>query len=138
MPFVERRGVERRDPDSAESLSRVRLRTGRELSVVNVSDGGALVEGARLLPGTHVDVHVITRDGRVLVRSRVTRACVAGLQSNAVRYRSALAFERMIDTSLGAGYEMPSPAVATQVGKGTDYPPSATSIESPIEHRMTA
>ena len=58
-----------------EPLSRVRLRAGRELQVVDVSVAGALLEGtARLLPGTHVDVHMVTRDGRVLVRSRVVRA----------------------------------------------------------------
>ena len=46
----------------------MRLRAGRELVVIDLSNGGALVEGAtRLLPGTHVDVHVITRDGRTLV-----------------------------------------------------------------------
>ena len=63
----------------------MRLRTGRELAVVDVSNTGLLVEGSvRLLPGTHVDVHVITSEGRVLVRSRVARCFVAALQADVV------------------------------------------------------
>jgi hypothetical protein len=98
---MDRRRAERREPASSEPLSRMRLRTGRELSVVDVSNAGALVEGSvRLLPGTHVDVHVVTGEGRVLVRSRVARCFVAGLRADGVRYRGALAFDRLVDTAL--------------------------------------
>jgi hypothetical protein len=69
---MERRRTGRRVPAAGEPISRVRLRTGREMLVVDVGDAGALVEGtARLLRGTHFDVHVVTVEGRVLVRSRV-------------------------------------------------------------------
>ena len=96
----ERRHAPRRVPEQQESLARVRLRAGRELTVLNISDGGVLVEGpARLHPGAHVDVHVVTRDGRVLVRSRVVRAFVSHLEADLVRYRGTLAFERTIDTT---------------------------------------
>lgn len=135
---MERRAIERRAPSADEPISRVRLRTGRELSVVDLSNSGALVEGARLLPGTHVDVHVTTRNGRVLVRSRVVRAYVVDLQSNAVRYRGALAFDRPIDTSHAAGYAMPSLAAATRGEQGSDYPVNASSMNTPGEHRLTA
>jgi len=119
-------------------MCRIRLRTGRELAVVDVSNGGALVEGARLLPGTHVDVHVTTPDGRVLVRSRVVRSYVADLQSNAVRYRGALAFDRPIDTSRSPGYAMPSLVPANREREGSDYPVTASSAITTDEHRMTA
>jgi hypothetical protein len=96
----EHRHAPRRLPEQHESLARVRLRTGSELAVLNISDGGVLVEGpARLHPGAHVDVHVVTRDGRVLVRSRVVRAFISHLEADLVRYRGALAFERRIDTT---------------------------------------
>ena len=91
---MERRKASRRVPAPDEPLCRVRLRAGRELDV------GALVEGTtRLLPGTHVDVHVVTPEGRTLVRSRVVRAFVHRVGADAIRYRGALAFERAIDTS---------------------------------------
>jgi hypothetical protein len=68
--------------------------------VIDVSNAGVLVEGAaRLLPGTHVDVHLITKDGRVLVRSRVIRAYISSLGASAVVYRGALAFEQAVDTT---------------------------------------
>ena len=97
---IDRRRSGRRAPLVEEPLSRVRLRAGRELQVVDVSVAGALLEGtARLLPGTHVDVHMVTRDGRVLVRSRVVRAYVSRLEPGAIHYRGAVAFESAVDTA---------------------------------------
>jgi hypothetical protein len=94
----ERRRTARRAPDAGDVLARVRLRGGRELTVLNISPGGALLEGeTRLLPGTHVDVHVTTRDGRVLARARVVRGWVFRLSADSIGYRHALAFETAID-----------------------------------------
>jgi hypothetical protein len=104
---MERRRALRRPPASDEPLCRVRFRAGRELAVIDVSNAGALVEGvARLLPGTHVDVHIIAADGRTLVRSRVVRAYVSHVEAELIRYRGALAFERSIDTK-AVGYPIP-------------------------------
>jgi hypothetical protein len=97
----ERRRMTRRTPACTEALSRVRLRAGRELAVVNVSPSGALVEGStRLLPGTNVDVHVTAAQGRVLVRARVVRCAVWYVTSDVVLYRGALAFS--VDVELPA------------------------------------
>ena len=75
------------------ALSRVRLRAGRELTVINMSIAGALVEGStRLLPGTNVDVHVTAAQGRVLVRARVLRCAVWAVTADVIHYRGALAF----------------------------------------------
>lgn len=96
---MERRRTVRRAPDAQESLGRVRLRTGLELAVIDVSDAGALVEGAvRLLPGARLDVHVIARNGRVLVRARVVRAYVSALRADRIEYRGALVFDQPLDT----------------------------------------
>jgi|RhiMethySRZTD1v2_1073278.scaffolds.fasta_scaffold04527_4 hypothetical protein len=95
---TERRRAPRRAPQPDESLSRVKLRTGRELAVVNISSTGALVEGlTRLLPGTRAEVHLVTRNGRVLVRTRIVRSLVWRLEPDVVCYRSALAFETAVD-----------------------------------------
>jgi hypothetical protein len=110
----ERRLAARRAPAPDEPIARARLRAGRELTVVDLSNGGVLVEGtARLLPGTHVDVHIVTKDGRTLVRSRVARAYVYHLDAQIVRYRGALAFDRAIDTS-AAEYAAPAMLVFTE------------------------
>jgi hypothetical protein len=125
MPH-ERRAAARRTPDLHETLAHVRLRTGRELAVVDIAETGALLEGtARLLPGTHVEVHIVTREGRTLVRSRVARAWVFAVTANNVRYRAALAFDTRVNTT-------PSRVVATHnaplaASLGSNYP----SLEHP-------
>jgi hypothetical protein len=92
----------RRVPHVSEPTARLRLRTGRELAVVDVAPTGALVEtDGRLLPGTGVDVHVMTAEGRELVRSRVVRAFVWSLRGDRIVYRGALAFERHIELAAG-------------------------------------
>jgi hypothetical protein len=95
---LERRRAPRRVPEAGEPLSRARLRTGRELAVVDVSSHGVLAEGStRLLPGTHVDVHVTGAQGRVLVRARVVRCAVCAVSADAIRYRGALAFDAAVE-----------------------------------------
>ena len=129
---MERRAFSRRVPAPDETLSHVRLRTGRELAVVDIGDAGALVESsARLLPGTHVEVHVVTREGRTLVRSRITRAAVFAVTADTLRYRAALAFDSRVNTA-------PSRVVATHPPvsagpEGSGYPshdnPGITTVE---------
>ncbi len=100
--------------------------------MVDVSDNGALLEGgARLLPGTHVDAHIVTREGRVLVRSRVVRAYVCHIAADVVRYRGALMFDRRVDTS-AAGYAVPGGGTASPGQVGTGYP------GSPADERAAA
>jgi hypothetical protein len=119
---MERRRTTRRVPLPEEPLSRVRLRTGREMSVVDVSDTGVLVEGhVRLLPGTHIDVHVVTGEGRLLIRSRVMRCWVAALRPDAVSFRGALAFDRHVSTA-SSGYAFPDGPQAALVAPGPGYP----------------
>ncbi len=128
MPVAqcERRHAGRRVPGGREPLASLRLRTGRAVTVLDVSDQGVLVEGkARLLPGTHVDVHVVTPVGRVLVRSRVVRAWVGDLAPDGPTYRGALAFQQRVDTS-GAGYVFPVATPDAAVSEGSGYPEPAT------------
>ena len=100
MPIehMDRRRASRWVPGPTDPLSRVRLRLGRDLSVVDVSTEGALVHGTtRLLPGTHVDVHVTTSQGRILIRARVVRCAVWDVAADVVQYRGALAFSAPVE-----------------------------------------
>src|SRR5688572_17617966 len=126
---MERRLRVRRVPEPDEGLSRMRLRTGAELMVVNVSDTGALVESAaRLLPGTRVDVHVVARHGRVLVRCRVVRAWVSAVAADAIRYRGAFLFDQPI-AAAPPGYRLPGDPHPSAGDEGSPYPgPSGTPI----------
>jgi len=81
-----------------EPLAHAKLRIGGQLNVLDASTWGALAESTeRLLPGRHLDVHVVTSGGRVLVRVRVARSYVWHLLPDAIYYRAALAFEQPID-----------------------------------------
>lgn len=95
--------TERRRSDRVESAdstwARVRLRTGHEVALVNVSGVGALVEtSARLLPGSAIVLHVVADDRTIAVRATVTRCHVCAIVKDAgVRYRCALAFAEPAD-----------------------------------------
>ena len=93
MSRPERRAIGRRVPDVTDPTARLRLRTGHELRVLDISDRSARVEGARLLPGTRVEVHVETPRGRVPIRSRVVRSHVCRLSAGSISYQSVLLFE---------------------------------------------
>jgi hypothetical protein len=135
---VERRLTRRRVPHANEPLARVRLRTGRDVDVCDVSDGGVEVEGrARLLPGTHVDVHVVVLTGRVLVRCRVVRSVVSRLDAAGVSYRSALAFQQPVDTR-SPGYGVPGPVGAGPTEAGSLYPATAADDGAGHEKRLSA
>lgn len=135
---MERRRGPRRVPDGDDPLARVRLRTGSELAVIDVSTSGVLVEGAaRLLPGTHLELHIVTPEGRVLVRCRVVRAFVCRLAADVVRYRGALAFDRAVNVS-PSGYQIPPVNPGVPNGPGTTYPVSAPSLGLRSEARVPA
>jgi len=130
---VERRRAIRRMVSSDEPLSRGKLRTGSHLRIVDASSWGALAElTERLLPGRHLDLHVVSATGRALVRVRVVRAFVSQLRADAVLYRAALAFDRSLDIRED-GYSMPAPLSTVPSSPGTRYPAGTVSTEIAFE-----
>jgi hypothetical protein len=128
---MEHRRALRRSVAAEEPLGHARLRTGGQLRVLDASSWGALMETTeRLLPGRHLDVHIVSAEGRMLVRSRVARAFVARVAPDAVHYRVAFSFDRAVDVR-AAGYALPSPLLAPKTERGTPYPdrPSSHDIE---------
>jgi len=107
-PAERRRSVRWTGVDGHGVVS-AQVRPGREITIVNLSANGALVETAhRLLPGTAVDVQLETSDCRAMVRGRVVRCSVAALGSSCVRYRGAIAFDGQVSwLTADAGYELP-------------------------------
>jgi PilZ domain len=123
----------RRIPAPKESIRRVRSRTGHDLDVIDVSHSGLLIEcRARLLPNTHMDIHIVVRTGRVLIRCRVVRASVCHVEADLVRYRVGLAFDHPLDTS--PGYSVPGDFPHKFQAAGSAYPDSTAvaSEEPPI------
>jgi hypothetical protein len=125
----DRRRATRRIVSPDEPLSRARLRTGGQLRVVDASSWGALAQlTERLLPGRHLDLHVVAAHGRVLVRARVARAYVWQVHAGAICYRVALAFEHALDIRV-EGYAMPASVAASEIPKGNSYPVAAMSTD---------
>jgi hypothetical protein len=71
------------------------LRPGYSVTVVDVSAGGALVQGSRpLRPGANVHLQVVTAGGTFAVAAGVLRCAVWSLGGgDGVLYRGALKFE---------------------------------------------
>jgi hypothetical protein len=89
----ERRLYSRRTASEHHIVS-ARVRPGHWAAIVNVSDGGALVETMRgLRPGTTVDLQFGTPARQTFVRGRIVRCTVTELRSSSVLYHAAIAFE---------------------------------------------
>ena len=95
----ERRKYPRTAPPESSIPAQVRLRPGREGSVVNVSRGGACIEASsRLLPGTPVEIQVALPDWQWRGEAQVLRCHVSALPREAkVRYRAGLQFSKPIE-----------------------------------------
>jgi hypothetical protein len=92
----ERRASPRRTHRECGWLVAARLRPGRDVRLLNLSSGGALVEaGVRLMPGSPFVLHLTGVESHHTIRGTVLRCHVSALQQeDGVRYRAALVFDR--------------------------------------------
>lgn len=135
---MERRRATRRPVAADEPLAHAKLRTGGQLVVLDTSNWGALTETSqRLLPGRHLDVHIVTPGGRTLVRSRVARAYVCQVQPDAIHYHAALAFEQALDTR-PCGSPVPAVLVSLTNAREKAYPDRNDSGDIVFDERLTA
>ena len=109
---LNRRRTRRRSGVEDHGIVAARVRPGHDVSVVDVSAGGTLIESAhRLLPGTSVELQLETANHRLGVRGRVLRCAVVSLRSSAVCYRGAVVFDRYLPWFVdedSTGYSVPS------------------------------
>ncbi len=80
---------------TAHEIVTARVRPGRQVSVIDLSVSGALIETShRLLPGTNVELQVEGTDRTMTIRGRVLRCAVSQVRSSSLSYRGAIAFDR--------------------------------------------
>jgi hypothetical protein len=97
MKTNEERRHSSRLQESEHGIVRARVRPGHEVSVIDASAGGLLIEtDRRLLPGAAIDLHLSTAGGTTTVRGCVLRCAVSGLRPAGVFYRGAIGFERHV------------------------------------------
>jgi hypothetical protein len=109
-PVVEeRRSAQRFREAGAHGIATVRVRPGHHADLLDVSEGGALVETTcRLLPGASVELQMETRSGKTSIRGRVVRCDVSKLFPASVWYRGAVQFDRHLPWYAGEhGYGLP-------------------------------
>jgi hypothetical protein len=77
----------------------VRLRPGRDAVLVDLCEGGALIEGtARLHPGSTVVLQLIGPRRSAFLTGTVVRCQVSALDRDAgVRYKGAISFDARFD-----------------------------------------
>lgn len=107
QPVTDRR-IDTRFPWAHAGITRATLRPGCAVRVVNVSAGGALVQGGRpLRPGAQVHVQLVTSFRVFALVARVLRCAVWLLDSHdGATYRGALQFEERCDLL----WEPPTPS----------------------------
>jgi hypothetical protein len=110
-PSSERRRNRRHARPEEHRIVAARVRPGYDVSVIDVSAGGALVESERrLMPGAPVELHVRIDHRSEIVRGHIVRCAVARLRANSVCYRGAIAFDRQIPwlaDDVVTGYAVP-------------------------------
>jgi hypothetical protein len=123
----DRRESCRRQTIDEHGIERARVLPGREVALVNVSAGGALIETShRLLPGSPVELHLATKERRVFVRGRVLRCAVARLGATAVSYHGAIGFDRLLPwfaDERAVGYSVPASETHASPRSGGDATP---------------
>jgi len=91
---TEKRFSARMPPSTIPKLKSVRLVAGPEVTLINISRGGALIETeAHLVPSSSVAIRLVAADAVFLLHGRVLRSHASSFQGSALLYRSAIAFD---------------------------------------------
>ena len=108
----DRRVARRRRQFEEHGIVAARVRPGHDVSLIDVSAGGALIESdRRLLPGTSIELQLETPGQRAALRGRVLRCAVARVHSTSICYRGAISFDRHLpwfSEEERAGYSIPA------------------------------
>ena len=126
-PLVDRR-LDARFTQPAIAGTQAILRPGYAVSLIDLSSGGALIQGPRpLRPGARVYLQLVNGTRRLGIGAQVLRCSVASLNSGeGVQYRGALKFDHRCDVLWEAetrdGYLFPGSERALGPAAGHDLP----------------
>jgi hypothetical protein len=100
MTLRERRACPRSVCSQHDTWAAARIRPGHDVQVLNLSSLGALIQSTtRLAPNSRVELR-FGRNGQArTIRARIVRSYVCAIDSDVVFYRSAVAFDQMLELS---------------------------------------
>jgi PilZ domain len=142
QPLVDRR-LDVRFGQPAIAGTQAILRPGYSVSLIDLSAGGALIEGPRpLRPGSRVHLQLTTKSRRLGIIAHVLRCSVASLGSGqGIQYRGALKFDQRCDVIWESGtldgYLFPDEhqALTHSNGQGLPGPHSSPDDRTGREHK---
>jgi hypothetical protein len=104
QPLVDRR-VDARFAQPAIAHTQAILRPGYVVSLIDLSSGGAMIQGPRpLRPGARVHLQLVIGSRRLALGAQVLRCAVASLDAGqGVQYRGALKFDHRCDALWESG-----------------------------------
>jgi len=126
-PIVDRRLDARFGQPTIAGMQAI-LRPGYAVSLIDLSSGGALIQGPRpLRPGARVHLQLMNGTRRLAIGASVLRCSVASLNSReGVQYRGALKFDHRCDIlweeDTRDGYLFPGSERALTSAAGHDIP----------------
>ena len=147
---IEKRSSPRLPPSTISNLKSVRLVAGPEVTLINISRGGALIETeAHLVPHSSVAIRLVAADAVFLLHGKVLRSRASSFQGSTLLYQSAIAFDKELSILAGvqnqpqvnAAPEEASPqaceeeAIAPPVQPGIAEEPAVVTIDIPVPRR---
>ncbi len=121
----------RKKPEEIEGFQSVVLRPGGQVEVLNISNGGMLVQTeTRTKPGSVVRVCIFTTGARYEVKAKIVRSEITTVDGSGLHYLLAIAFDEpldLIDDGDAAPVDAPAPS-GPQLPMDL-FPPNEASID---------
>lgn len=135
--WPERRQFSRKPARELDWVRTVRLRTAGEVSLVDLSAGGALIDSrVPLRPGAALSLDIIGRGLETTVTLQILRCHVAELMADSARYRGACEFASPIE--LPGSHLVPErPAPDSFVGVDAALRQLVQRVDADISERLT-
>ena len=100
MTFRERRACPRSACSHGDTWAAARIRPGHDVQVLDLSSLGALIQSTtRLAPNSRVELRFGKNGLARTIPGRIVRSYVCAIDADVVFYRSAIAFDRMLELS---------------------------------------
>ena len=121
----------RKTPQEIEGFQSVVLRPGGQVDLLNISNGGMLVQTeTHTKPGSVVRVYIVTTGAKYEVKAKIVRSEITTVDGSGLHYLLAIAFDEpldLIDDGDAAPVDAPAPS-GPQLPMDL-FPPNEASID---------